>query len=289
MCERNVVLTLFFILKIVILLIIPVLFFINKKSSYKRLNILFYIEVFLLTMLIVLRVTNNKCIVNSNINGIKVNMHKSSSEYITEDNDPNNVISIETNKIYKSNTSKNVYYFNNNQLPFSNRKLFCSDKKEIYMKNYGNSITSLSMLLSSYFDKNIDPIEILNMYLERNTFDCDNGINFDILMNNASEKYGVNFINISKDDLLNEVASGNVILADIHNVDGDYNITCNRGYIIIYNVDNSLNYHILYSNDSNKEIICSNLTRIVSNANSIECNQSELYSMSNRYFKIERK
>lgn len=289
MCEKTVVLTLFFILKIVILLIIPIFFFINKKTSYKRMNILFYIEISLIALLIVLRLTNNSCIVRSTINGIKINMNKNSSEYIVEDNDPNDVTSIETNKKYKSNTSKNVYYFNNNQLPLSNKKIACPDNGEAYMKNYGNSITSISMLLSSYFDKNIDPIEVLNLYLEKNNIDCDNGINFDALMNNVSEKYGVNFISINKPDLFNEISRGNIVLADIKNVDGANNITCNRGYVIIYNVDNGGNYHVLYSNDSTKEILCSNLSKIDGNLSSKEWDKGSLDLISNRYFKIERK
>ena len=294
MCEKTVVLTFFFLLKIVILLVIPVFFFINKKLSYKRLNVLFYIEIALITVLIVLRLTNNSCIINSTINGIKTNMNKTSDEYINESNDPNDINSIVTNKIYKSNTSKNVYYFSNNELPLSNKKISCSSNKEVYLKNYGNSLTSISILLSSYFDRNIDPLEILNYYLSKTEFDCDNGINFNSLINLISDRYNIGFYQIDKGNLYDYVSKGRIVLAEVKNVLGANNITCDTGYIIIYNVDMDNKYHVLYSNDSSRDYICSDnsigaLSIIEKNINSKEWDIGSLNIISTRYMILGEK
>ena len=126
MCEKSVILSLIFILKIVILLVIPIIvLFFYKKFDSKKINILFYVEFGLIALLIVLRIMNNPCIVNSTIGGINQSILNTSTEHINEDNDPNVVNKIVTNKIYKNNKGGDVYYFNNNELPLSNKKIIC--------------------------------------------------------------------------------------------------------------------------------------------------------------------
>ena len=294
MCERSSILTLFFILKIIVLLIIPIVIIFIKKISYKKTMGLLYLDIIIIIIFILLRIFNNGCVVNSNISGIKNSYYLNGSNYIRESNDPNNVNQIITNKKYKTNSGKDVFYFNNNQLPLSDKKIICSDNSEVYMKNYGNSITTISMLLSSYFDENIDPVQILNLTLESEIFNCNNGVSFDSLMALVSDRYNVNFIEINSNNLYNEISNGNVILAEVKYVNDTINVTCDKGYILIYNIDNSNKYHILYSNDSTNDIICSDnssgaLSTISKNLNLKEWDLNNLNMITDRYIKIERK
>ena len=294
MCERSSILTLFFVLKIIVLLIIPIVIIFIKKISYKKTSILLYFDISIISFLILLRIFNNNCVVNSNISGIKNSYYLNNNDYIQESNDPNSVSQIITNKKYKTNTGKDVYYFNNNQLPLSEKKILCSDNSEVYMKNYGNGITAVSMLLSSYYNENIDPISIMNLALEKEIFNCNNGVSIDSLIALVSDKYNVNFKEVSKNNLYNEVSNGNVILAEVKYTANTINVTCNKAYIIIYNIDNNNKYHILYSNDSTNDIICSDnsegvLSIINKNLNSKEWDINSLNMITDRYMKLERK
>lgn len=293
MCEKSVILSLIFILKIVILLVIPIIvLFFYKKFDSKKINILFYVEFGLIALLIVLRIMNNPCIVNSTIGGINQSILNTSTEHINEDNDPNVVNKIVTNKIYKNNKGGDVYYFNNNELPLSNKKIIC-DEKEVYMRNFGNSITAASIAVSSVLSKNIDPIEILNYALEDNVINCDDGISFNQVMSVVEKRYGVNYYDISSGELYNEVKNGNIIVVEVKNVPGEKNVTCSTGYLIVYNIDNNNKLHTLNPNNLNKDFICpanseGSLSIIEANSNSKNRELGELLSISSRFIKIER-
>lgn len=293
MCENNTVLILFLILKIVLFIGLPLLILLTRKISFQKSRIIFIVDAILIVLFIALRISNNDCICNSTINGIRINTHKYSSEYVEENNDPNEVNRIVTNKIYQTNNNRSVFYFNNNQLPLSNKKITC-DNKEVYMKNYGSGITATSIAVSSLLGQNIDPIEILDLSKERGIIDCDEGIDLNDILFVSSIKYDFESYAINSNEVPYEVLSGNVLLAEVNYVPGAKNITCDTGYIIIYNVDNEGNYYILNPNESSKEYICPDsskgyLTVINANLSSELWTFNELNTIVTRYIKFERR
>ena len=172
MCTNSSFLALVIILKVIFLFVLPAFILVSTIiKKYDRYNSkLLVLEIIILLLLIVLKISNNSCIANSNINYIK--RSKSTIDYTGTgfSKDPNVLEKIITNEIYNNNTGQKVYYFNNNKLPLSDKKIVCEDK-EVYMKNYGNTLTADSILISSVLQKNIDPIEVMKVAFKYNIFE----------------------------------------------------------------------------------------------------------------------
>ncbi|MBR3116537.1 MAG: hypothetical protein IKF36_01525 [Bacilli bacterium] len=292
MCEKNVILSLILILKIIILAVIPIIIIVNKRIDSNKKNILFYVELGLITLLIVLRIMDNPCITNSNISGLKTNSIYSSSEHVSENNDPDTVNEIVTNKIYMNNKGGSVYYFNNNELPLSNKKIIC-DNKSVYMKNYGNAITAGAIGVSSALSTNIDPIKILNYLLESNMFNCDTGVGINEVLSAIKSHYNISYYDISQNELVSEIQNGNPIIVETKYVPGANNVTCSTGYLVVYNYDYNGKLHALNPNNMKKDYICpanseGYLSVIKADTNSINWDLGELLSISTRFIKIVR-
>ena len=295
MCNKTVILLLIFIVKLLIIFVIPYLLFFKKISNYRTFNILYIINISLLGLFSILLVMNNKCIVNSTLSGINNSFmaNSTSKKVVKESNDADTVSQIVTNKKYKTNNLSDVYYFNNNIQPLSDKKINCNGETK-YMKQYGNGITTVSMMVSTILNQNIDPIEILNLAVKNDIFDCNTGVNINLLLNVVSEEYNISFREIDSDLLWDYVYSGNVVLEEIaFNKNTNNNLTCSKGNILIYSVDNNYNFQILNPNNSNEDYICPDNTpgsmmiiKAKSNDNVWTINQ--LNNIKSRYIVGER-
>lgn len=293
MCDRTVILVLLFVLKILMFIIVPGLFILfSDKLDKKYMNNIYFIELLLLITFIVLRFINNPCIVNSTISGISVNSNKNSKNYIYSSNSANTVERIVTNKIYTKSNKQKIYYFNINKLPLSNKKIYC-DNDYAYMKNYGSNITALSIIVSSLYDENIDPIKILNLSIENNIFDCETGVNTDELINLVNNNYSLSKREINYTELKDYIRNGGIVLAEINAGDIDKSISCSASYIVIYDVDKQGNFSILNPNDKDYKYICPENSEgygkvIDSNTNDKLYSLDDIKNLSSRYIILER-
>ena len=293
MCERTSILILIFILKVIFLILSPLSFFylINRFNN-KYINILYKINVIFLILLIVLRIFNNPCVINSNISGIDHNMSKKSDNIIYETNSANTVERIVTNKIYTKSNKQKIYYFNINKLPLSNKKIYC-DNDYAYMKNYGSNITALSIIVSSLYNENIDPIKLLDLSVENNIFDCETGVNTDELINLVNNNYSLSKREINYTELKDYIRNGGIVLAEINAGDIDKSISCSASYIVIYDVDKQGNFSILNPNDKDYKYICPENSEgygkvIDSNTNDKLYSLDDIKNISSRYIILER-
>lgn len=293
MCERTSILILIFILKVIFLILGPLSFFylINRFNN-KYINILYKTNVIFLILLITLRIFNNPCVINSNISGIDHNMSKNSDNIIYETNSANTVERIVTNKIYTKSNKQKIFYFNINKLPLSNKKIYC-DNDYAYMKNYGSNITALSIIVSSLYNENIDPIKLLDLSVENNIFDCETGVNTDELINLVNNNYSLSKREINYTELKDYIRNGGIVLAEINAGDIDKSISCSASYIVIYDVDKQGNFSILNPNDKDYKYICPENSEgygkvIDSNTNDKLYSLDDIKSISSRYIILER-
>ena len=293
MCERTSILILIFILKVIFLILGPLSFFylINRFNN-KYINILYKTNVIFLILLITLRIFNNPCVINSNISGIDHNMSKKSDNIIYETNSANTVERIVTNKIYTKSNKQKIYYFNINKLPLSNKKIYC-DNDYAYMKNYGSNITALSIIVSSLYNENIDPIKLLDLSVENNIFDCETGVNTDELINLVNNNYSLSKREINYTELKDYIRNGGIVLAEINAGDIDKSISCSASYIVIYDVDKQGNFSILNPNDKDYKYICPENSEgygkvIDSNTNDKLYSLDDIKNISSRYIILER-
>lgn len=293
MCERTSILILIFILKVIFLILSPLSFFylINRFNN-KYINILYKTNVIFLILLITLRIFNNSCVINSNISGIDHNMSKKSDNIIYETNSANTVERIVTNKIYTKSNKQKIFYFNINKLPLSNKKIYC-DNDYAYMKNYGSNITALSIIVSSLYNENIDPIKLLDLSVENNIFDCETGVNTDELINLVNNNYSLSKREINYTELKDYIRNGGIVLAEINVGDIDKSISCSASYIVIYDVDKQGNFSILNPNDKDYKYICPENSEgygkvIDSNTNDKLYSLDDIKSISSRYIILER-
>ena len=293
MCNKPLLLVLIFIIKLVILFSLPI-YCLFKEKNNKIIKHLVRINVLFIIIYIVFTLLNNSCFVNSTIKGIlnSIRIDKYSDKTIKISNNPDVVEKIVTNKIYKTNNNKNVYYFNNFELPLSDKKIYCDDKVE-YMKNYGNGITAVSILLSSVLDQNIDPIKIYDYAVEKNIFDCEDGVDVVELLYSVASNYNLSLVSIDKTEVANYVRNGNVVLARItynKNVD---NISCGKSNIILYSINKEDSFNILNPSDKNYDYICPDNSIgygqiIKANTNDSSWPIFNINSISEEYLSLER-
>ena len=294
MCNSFLLILILFIIRILFIVVIPIILLLNKKISKQLEKILCFVEILLIFLFVILTIFKNPCVINSDIRGFikSINIIKYNDEEVYINNNPNVVEEIVTNEIYKTNNNRNVYYFNNYELPLSNKKYYCEDK-EIYLKNYGNNITAISILLSTALDQNYDPIKVYNFAVENNLVDCEEGINTNELLNLISYNNGFRVINIDKSNISDYIRRGNVVLAKINNNSSVKNISCDKANIIIYSIDNENNFNILNPSNKDHDYICPDNTEgygqiISSNTNDISWTLDELNTLSEEYVSLER-
>lgn len=292
MCNNNGVLFLLLLVKIIIIIVIPIYCFYRLRFLKKSINnTMFLVEVILLIVLIILRLFGNNCINNSTIMFLKRNNAKINYKEKYFNDNPNTVKKIVTNEIYTSKIGKNVYYFNNERLPLSDIEVKCK-KTTGYMKNYGNNLTAIATLLSTKMERNIDPLEVLKYAKDNDLVRCDIGIKTYSLLSVIAKDYRLRVSTISSGEIKNQINNGNVVLAEVTNRAGIRNITCDKSYIVIYNITNDNKYMFLNPSDKSYDYICpSNSagygTVVEANTNDYFISQAELESIGIDFIVLE--
>ena len=72
---------------------------------------------------------------------------------------------------YRTHRNSKVYYYNGYEMPLSAKKVSCNSGYDYY-KYYSDIMTSTAMLLSTYYNRTIDPIEIYNKVKENKLIKC---------------------------------------------------------------------------------------------------------------------
>jgi hypothetical protein len=161
------------------------------------------------------------------------------------------------------------------------------------MKNYGESITAITTLISNNYNTSVNEIDIIKYLDEKKLINCDNGIDFEKALNALQDKYYYNLKEIKKSEVNNYVSTGNSVLAETQNkYDQAKNFGCEKDYIIIYNINNDGLYNIINPNDKDYEYFCPDNT--IGYGSIIEENQNEktytfdeIDSKALRYYVIE--
>ena len=195
MCNNIIVLWFFIILKIIAILILPIIIIIKRKKQY--VNILIIVDILLLLFFLICNLfTINKCVYNSNLDGIE----------------------------------RTAYYTCNNE--------------KIYMNSFGSSMTSVSIAISTLYDNNINPVQILNFYKEDNSDLCNMKFDINSIFSSVTKRYGaITLTNINSDQIKDEIKNGGIVIVEVSAKEGS-KLTCDHDYIVIYNI--SLNGNLMY-------------------------------------------
>lgn len=290
MCEKSASLIFFLIIKILIFLVIPVILLVfHNKIERKYKIVLLFLEYVFLIIFIILRLIKSNCILYSNFQDISISISSKNAELIV-DTKQSNLEKIDAIEKYKTSNNSNVYYFNNISFPLSNQSITCSSDT-VFMKDYGNEITAVSIMASSILDKNIDPIEILDLAKKNNVIDCNKRINIDKLISIVNNKYKLYSVNIDSNSAYNKIKNGEVILAEVKYTSGANNISCSKDYVIVYKINNDNKYVILNPSQRDKDYICPDntdglLTVIKGNNNTFS--EEEFNKICSRYIYMGR-
>lgn len=287
MCDRNFVLIIFLILKIIVLVIAPISVIVLYKIKHQLYNFIGGLSIVFLVLLIVLKLFGNGCITNSTFS------------YLKNNNEDINVIEENYDTIYETVTSleqytgkdlKNAYYYSINYDPLKNVLLSC-DKKS-YMKNYGDGISAITTLISNSLDEDINEIEVISYLEDNKLIDCNNGINFDNILDKLSEKYNYSISQISSSEVNGYISEAKSVLVEtINKSTEDNNFGCEKDYIVIYN-GNGDEYNIINPNDKDYSYFCPSNTIgygsiINNNQNNKSFTLEQINSKALRYFVIE--
>lgn len=284
-------LVVFFIIKIIVIIAAPIAIFIFRNRKIK--NSLIWLEIIALLTLFILYIVGFSYVVDSNIismYNIKI-LSKSKapaySEYMEQIELSQSTKNIDADTSYKTHKNEKVYYYNGFEMPLSAKKVECDGTYD-YFKNYSSMITSTAMLLSSYFNKEIDPIEVYNKAYKAGLIKCDEPINKDQFFLMIYNDYKVNFNVISFDQLENYILNGKPVLLETI---GNGNLSCTQSYYLIYDINNSGEYLMLDPNNKSYSYICPDGTTgfgniLKSNYNDITFSSSEILSDSNRFIVI---
>ncbi len=267
MCNNIIILWLFIILKIIVILFLPI--FIIAKRKKKYVNILIVVDILFLAFFLICNIfTINKCVYNSNLNGIKRTKTENQitlyNELHPEEIYGNLSDGINAEKKYKTSLGKDLYYFNQNKQYMKNAYYTCNGQN-IYMNSFGSSITSVSIAISTLYDNNINPVQIFNYYKEDNANLCN--IKFDIgsIFSSVMKRYGaLSLTNIDSSMIKNELKNGGIIIAEV-SANENSKLTCDHDYIIVYNSTNDGKVMIVSPSSLDNPYVCSYSSRAYGN------------------------
>lgn len=250
MCDNIILLYMFFIIKIIIYIIIPVtLIFIRKTKIFKY---ILYVDIVLLLIIAFNNyIGRNACINNSSIKVINDIKTLKNNNSMYEENNNYTITPSKNNKLYNMN---DLFYYNQNSPAISNQYYKCNNKK-VYMNEIGSEIMSFSIAISSLYQKNVDPVKIFNEY-KSNYNICKNGINMNDLYNSTMKSYGnILLSEISVNEIESSIKNGGLVIAELH-ANENSKLTCDSNYIVIYNVDFNNNYFIADPAIKSSSFIC---------------------------------
>jgi len=248
-----------FIIKIFVIILAPIILFIFRKSLKSFIKIFIYIEIFALLTILALYIIGFSYIVDSNVSNvlnIKLLDETEDDELSSFNQDieiSNNITTFEGDSVsYKTHKNDKVYYYNGYEMPLSVQKIKCKDDYS-YLKHYSSIITSTSMLLSTYFGDDIDPIELMNKSIDNGLIDCSNPMNKDKFFEMISREYKVNFAIIDNSQLQNYILNGRPVMVETK---GNGILSCKESYFLVYDINNTEEYLLLDPNNKSYEYIC---------------------------------
>ena len=261
MCNNIIVLWIFIILKFISIIVLPIFIIIKRKKEYIK-----YVIITDFVLLVFFTFCNmfniNKCVYNSSLNGISRTKNENEIIYynkIHEDIDNTSQYNINPELNYKTYTGKTLYYFNQNRDYMKDNYYECLDEK-IYMNTNGSSITAFSIAVSTLYNKNINPIEILNYYKEDNNM-CDKEITIDSIYDSFIQRYGM--ISISKiysSQISDEIKNDGIVIAKLRSNENS-KLTCDMDYIVIYNINLNGKFQIADPSLLDNSYVCSYSSR----------------------------
>lgn len=246
MCNNVIILWFFIILKIIAILILPIIIMIKRKKQY--VNILIIVDILLLLFFLICNIfTINKCVYNSNLDGIERTKNENQITLYNKihpaELNGNNSEGINPEKNYKTATGKTLYYFNQNKEYMKTAYYTCNNEK-IYMNSFGSSISSVSIAISTLYDNSINPVQILNFYKEDNSDLCNMKFDINSIFSSVTKRYGaITLTNINSDQIKDEIKNGGIVIVEVSAKEGS-KLTCDHDYIVIYNI--SLNGNLMY-------------------------------------------
>ena len=278
-------LVLFFIIKILVIIVVPVLLFRFKRLEIKK--IFYILEIVALVVIAALYLIGFSYIVDSNITTIlnfKMLSESTDSEILSVSK---NIKTIEADTNYKTHRNEDVYYYNGFELPLAGKQIKCGSDYDYY-KSYSDIMTSTAMLLSTYFNKEINPIDIYNKAVSNKLIKCGESINKDNFFYMISNEYKVNFKVLNNDELRNYVLNGKPVLMETI---GNGSLSCYQTYFLIYDINNADKYLLLDPNDKAYRYICPDGTKGFGNIlkadyNGLSFDYSEILSDTNRFIVI---
>ena len=237
MCSNIIVLYIFLILKIISMLILPILLIIFRRKKY--FNILLYIDLVILFFFAINNIfTSNSCVINSNIDGIKVTKSDNQSTrnlQIHPNTKENTSINVLPEKKYKTYNNNYLYYFNQNKDYMKDVYYECGNKR-VYISSFGSSITSVSIVVSTLYDNNINPIMLFDYYKEDNKDICNSKITIDKVFDTIKKRYNdLTLTKINSDQIESSIKTGGFVIAEVK-ANEDSKLTCDSDHIVIYNI-----------------------------------------------------
>lgn len=284
-------LILFFIIKILAIVVVPILLFRFKKIEIKK--IYYVIEIVVLIAIAVLHLIGFSYIVDSNVTNI-LNMKLLSESIDGDSNDFNDNLKMSKNiktmgayTEYKTHRNEDAYYYNGFELPLAGKQIKCTSDYDYY-KYYSDIMTSTAMLLSTYFGDEIDPVEIYNKTLDNNLIKCGEPINKDSFFYMISNEYKVNFKVLDSSELRNYILNGKPVLMETI---GNGSLSCYQTYFLIYDINNASEFLLLDPNNKSYRYICPEGTNgfgniLKANYNDLTFEYSDLLSDVSRFIVI---
>ena len=264
MCNNIVFLYFMIIFKIVVIIVLPIIIIIKRKEKISKKLLLIDIPL-LLFIVICNGFTINKCVYNSNINGLNKIKNENIVSLFNEihSKDHTFVTKISPDKRNKTYKGRDLYYFNQNNEVLKNYNANCGDEK-VYFNSIGSSITSFSTAVSTLYNKNISPISIFNKY-KRNYFNiCSSEITIEKLYNNFVQEYsGILLEEISVNEVKDSINDGLVIVKLQANENSI--LTCDTKYIVIYSINMDDKYLISDPSVLSGSYVCPNNSKAYGN------------------------
>lgn len=294
MCNNIIILYIFMFIKLAAIFIIPIIILVKRKTHISK--ILIIVDIILLSLLLIGNAfKTSSCVYNSTINGInrvkKENQIKLYSNIHSGTDINYNLGDISPSKYYKTFIGSQFYYYNQNDKGIGQRKITC-EGNDYYMNKYGSSITSISMAISTLLNRNISPIEILELYTS-NITKCPDETNINDIFKIVIENYGPLYISdISGYDVPQMVKEGAIVIAKI-NGNRKSTLSCGESYIVIYNITLEEKLIIADPNDSEYPYVCSTSSSsygnvLKGNRTNSEWSFDELNSQVEKYYLIKR-
>lgn len=258
MCDNIIVLYIFMIIKVIAIFILPIFIFIKRKKE--SIKILFFIDLIILAFFYfgnLFRV--NRCTYNSSFYGI--NLTKEGNFTIEYDklhpfvDSVTDQYTISPSKNLKTYGNTSLYYYNQNK-PYMSSAYFECNKNKVYMDSFGSGLTSFSIVISTLYNNNINPVQLLDVYKNNNDDLCTNKMELLDIYSATMKVYGgITMKEISSNEVYNGIKKGGYVIVELSSNENS-KLTCDNGHIVIYNIAKDDKYMIADPSLKDSSYVC---------------------------------